>query len=321
MSLGILSSRIQRSSHRGATLIDGLPMVFKAGTVRFVDGTRTTNGPGLDFGNAHNTIQAAVDKCAFEDVLFIRPKALGTYYTESVIVPPTTHRGLSIIGLGNGKGGSVYQACTWRNSSDSVDDSALTARAGHMTVENIHFFSRAAQELGFGIKMYWNTGSGLNIGSSIVNCGFSADKADHPAAAGLVQSAIRFDSNEGMLVEECFFVDCRVGIAAGSTMNAWKELVIKNNVFNGLAADIAADIFLSDGINLAIIGNHFGHTVPSHAAGTMQKYIFCIGGSTVTGSASGNYFASANAGYGTDNTNNAEIKRSGNFYSAGLMTS
>jgi hypothetical protein len=104
-------------------------------------------------------------------------------------------------------------------------------------------------------------------------------------------------------------------------MNAWKELVIKNNVFNGLAADIAADIFLSDGTNLAIIGNHFGHTVPAHAAGSMTKYIFCIGGSTVTGSASGNFFASANAGYGTDNTNNAEIKRSGNFYSAGLMTS
>src|SRR3970282_3039339 len=102
MSLGILSSRIERSSHRGATLIDGLPMVFKAGTVRFVDGTRTTNGPGLDFGNAHNTIQAAVDKCAFEDVIFIRPKALGTYYTESVIVPPTTHRGLEKI-LGDKK--------------------------------------------------------------------------------------------------------------------------------------------------------------------------------------------------------------------------
>ena len=319
MSLGILTSRIQRGG-RGVTLIDGLPMVFKAGTTRFVDGTRSTDGPGLDFGNAHNTIQRAVDKCAFEDVIFIRPKALGTYYTESVIVPATTHRGLSIIGLGNGKGGSVYQACTWRNSSDSVDDSALDARSGHMSIENIHFFSRAAQSSGFGVRAYWNTGSGLNIGSAIVNCGFSADKADHPAAAGVVQSAIRFDSNEGMRVEDCAFVDCRVGIASGSTMNAWKELWIVNNHFNGLAADIAADLFLSDGVNLALIGNHFGHTVPSHAAGTMQKYVFVIGGATVTGSASGNYFASANAGYGTDNIASSVV-RSGNFYDAGLMTS
>lgn len=319
MSLGILTSRIQRGG-RGVTLIDGLPMVFKAGTTRFVDGTRSTDGPGLDFGNAHNTIQRAVDKCAFEDVIFIRPKALGTYYTESVIVPATTHRGLSIIGLGNGKGGSVYQACTWRNSSDSVDDSALDARSGHMSIENIHFFSRAAQSSGFGVRAYWNTGSGLNIGSAIVNCGFSADKADHPAAAGVVQSAIRFDSNEGMRVEDCAFVDCRVGIASGSTMNAWKELWIVNNHFNGLAADIAADLFLSDGVNLALIGNHFGHTVPSHAAGTMQKYVFVIGGATVSGHASGNFFASANAGFGTDNTASS-IVRSGNFYDAGLMTS
>ena len=320
MSLGIVTSRISRGSHRSNTLIDGLPMVFKAGTTRFVDGTRSTDGPGLDFGNAHNTIQKGVDKSAFEDVLFIRPKALGTYYTESVVVPATTHRGLSIIGLGNGKGGSVYQACTWRNSSDSVDDSALDARSGHMAIENIHFFSRAAQSSGFGVRAYWNTGSGLNIGSAIINCGFSADLADHPAAAGVVQSAIRFDSNEGMRVEDCVFVDCRVGIASGSTMNAYKELWIENNRFNGLAANIAADLFLSDGTNVSVIGNTFGHTVPSHAAGTMTKYIFVIGGATVTGFAGNNHFGSANAGFGTDNTASSFI-RAGNTYSAGMMTS
>ena len=320
MSLGIITSKIRRASGHGVTIIDGLPVVLRAGSSRFVDGTKSTDGPGTSFLDAHNTIQKAVDKSGFEDSIFIRPKALGTYYTESVIVPPTTHRGLSIVGTGNGRGGSVYQACTWRNSSNSVDDSALTARAGHMNIENVHFFSRAAQELGFGIKAYWNTGSGLNIGSAIVNCNFSADKADNPAAAGLVQSAIRFDSNEGMSVEGCVFVDCRVGIASGSTMNAWKELLIRDNVFNGLAADIAADLFLSDGTNFALIGNHFGHTVPSHAAGTMTKYVFVIGGATVTGHASGNFFASANAGYGTDNTASS-IVRSGNYYDGGLMTS
>ena len=321
MSLGIVTSKIRRASGHAVTLIDGLPMVFKAGTTRFVDGTRTTDGPGLSFEAAHETIQHAVDKAAFEDVIFIRPKALGTYYTESVIVPPTTHRGLSIIGTGNaGRGGSVYSPVTWRNSSNSVDDSALTARAGHMNIENINFFSRAAQELGWAIKAYWNTGSGLNIGSAIVHCGFTTDLADHPAAAGLVQSAIRFDSNEGMSVEDCKFVDCRVGIASGSTMNAWKDLLIKDNVFSGLAANIAADLFLADGLNLSLIGNHFGHTVPSHAAGTMQKYVFVIGGATVEGHASGNSFASANAGYATDNTS-ANIKRSMNYYTGGLMTS
>lgn len=292
-----------------------------AGRVFFVDGRNGSDGNnGMSPGRAFLTIQKALDSSTLDDTVYIRPLALGSYYTESAIAPATS-TGLSIIGTGNGKGGSVYQACTWRNSSNSVDDSALELRPGHSNVENVHFFSRAAQSSGFGIKAYWNTGSGTNIGSSIVNCGFSGDLADHPAAAGVVQSAIRFDSGEGQLVEDCFFVDCRVGIASGSTMNAWKELVVKDCIFNGLAANIAADLFLADGTNLAVVDCTFGHTVPSHAAGTMQKYIFCVGGSTVTGSASGNKFGSANAGYGTDNTNNAGIIRSGNYYVAGLMTS
>jgi hypothetical protein len=320
MALGIVTSKIRRNAGTGVTTIDGLPVVLKAGKVLFVDGTRASTGAGDNFASAKTTIQAAVDAASFDDTILIRALAPGSYYTESVVVPPTTKRGLSIVGTGNGKGGSVYQAVTWRNSSNSVDDSALTARSAHMHIENVHFFSRAAQELGFAIKAYWNTGSGLNIGSSINNCNFSADLADHPAAAGLVQSAVRFDSNEGMSVENSLFVDCRVGIASGSTMNAWKELLVRNNVFNGLAANIAADMFFTDGTNASIISNVFGHTVPSHAAGTMTKYIFVAGGATVTGHAMGNYFGSANAGFGTDNTASSFI-RSGNFYAGGLMTS
>lgn len=317
---GILASKYRRRGSGQPTKIDGVQVILRPGNVRYVDGSKAVDSDGFSYDGPRNTIQLAVTASEVNDTIYIRPLALGSYYTESVIVPNTT-RGLSIIGVGNGKGGSVYQACTWRNSSNSVDDSALDLRSGHSHVENIHFFSRAAQSSGFGVRAYWNTGSGLNIGSAIVNCGFSGDLADHPAAAGVVQSAIRFDSNEGMRVEGCVFVDCRVGIASGSTMNAWKELWIRDNIFNGLAANIAADIFLSDGTNLSIVDNVFGHTVPSHAAGTMTKYIFCIGGTTVTGHAAGNRFGSANAGYGTDNTNNAGIIRAGNYYSAGLMTS
>ena len=319
MAFGVVASRYRRKGSGQPTLIDGLPVSQIAGTLRYVDGSLGTGGDGLTFEAAKNTIQAAVTAAENDDIIYVRPKALGAYYTESVVVPNTTI-GLQIIGTTMTKGGSVYQAVTWRNSSNSVDDSALDWRGGHASIENVHFFSRAAQELGFAIKAYWNTGSGLNIGSAILNCGFSADLADHPAAAGLVQSAIRFDSTEGQLVEGCFFTDCRVGIAAGSTMNAWKELWIVNNRFSGLAANIAADLFLADGLNFELHDNSFGHTVPSHAAGTMTKYVFVVGGATVEGSITGNKFCSANAGYATDSTA-INAKRSGNFYTGGLMTS
>ena len=317
MAFGVVASRYRRKGSGQPTLIDGLPVAQIAGTLRYVDGSLGTGGDGLSFEAAKNTIQAAVTAAENDDIIYVRPKALGSYYTESVVVPSGTI-GLQIIGTTMTKGGSVYQAVTWRNSSNSVDDSALDWRGGHASIENVHFFSRAAQERGFAIKAYWNTGSGLNIGSAILNCGFSADKADHPAAAGLVQSAIRFDSTEGQLVENCFFVDCRVGIAAGSTMNAFKELVVKDCIFNAAAADVAADLFLSDGSNLALIGNHFGHTKPSHAAGSMTEYIFQIGGTTLTGYAGGNFFAMTSTAK-ADTGNTDAIVFAGNFSTGGIL--
>ena len=325
MALGITANRIRRKSGSQPTIIDGLPVVIKAGRVRFVDGARTTNGEGFTFDTAHNTLQRGVTASARDDSIYVRPLAVGNFYTENVVVPVGTHAGLSIVGTGNGKGNSVYQACTIRGVL-AVDDPVLELGSSFASVENLHFWARAAQTHGFGVLGNWNTAQGasttlLNIGSQVINCSFNTDILDAPPGAGVVQSAIRLDSTEGWLIEGCFFQDCRVGISVGSTVSAAYQIVIKDNLFKGVASNIAADLMLSDTNGIEIDGNTFGHTVPSHAAGTMQKYIFCIGGTTVTGGVTRNYFASANAGYGTDNTNNAELKRSGNFYSAGIMTS
>ena len=188
-SYGIVASKYRRKGSGQPTTIDGLPVALIPGLLRYVDGGLGTGGDGLTFEGARNTIQAAVTDATRGDIINIRPLAAGAYYTESVIVPNTT-RDLEIVGTTRTKGGSVYQAVTWRNSSNSVDDSALDLRPAHCVVENIHFFSRAAQSSGFGIRAYWNTGSGLNIGSRILNCGFSADLADHPAAAGVVHQLL-----------------------------------------------------------------------------------------------------------------------------------
>lgn len=323
MSVGIVSSKYRRRT--GVTTIEGLPVLLKAGSVRYVDGGLASPGSGERFSEAHLTFQQAVNRALRDDTVYIRPLAVGNFYTENVVVPPSTKAGLSIIGTGNGKGNSVYQACTIRGVL-AVDDPILELGSSFANIENIHFWARAAQTHGFGVLGNWNTNQGasavlLNIGSSIVNCSFNTDILDAPPGAGVVQSAIRIDSSEGWLVDGCFFQDCRVGISLGSTVSACYQIVVQNNKFKGIASNIAADLMLSDTNGIEIDNNTFGHTVPSHAAGMMQKYIFCIGGTTVTGAATRNAFASANAGYGTDNTNNAEIKRSGNTYSAGMMTS
>jgi hypothetical protein len=325
MGLGIVSRSFRRGLPGRATMIDGMPLLLRPGSVRYVDGGLLSTGNGSTPNSAHNTLQLAVTAADRDDTIFVRPKAVGNFYTENVIVPPSTKANLSIIGTGNGKGNSVYQACTLRGVL-AVDDPILELGSSFADIENLHFWARAAQTHGFGVLGNWNTNQGasatlLNIGSSIINCTSNTDILDAPPGAGVVQSAIRIDSSEGWLVEGCLFQDCRVGVSIGSTVSAAYQILLLNNIFRGVASNIAADVMVSDTSGIDFIGNHFAHAVPSHAAGSMQKYIFQLGGTTVTGGASGNYFGSANAGFATDNSNMTGIIRAGNFYSGGVMTS
>lgn len=298
---------------------------FWSGRVFFVDGTNGSNGNrGRHPTEAFQTLQAAVTAAGTDDTIFIRPRAVGNFYTENVIVPVGTHANLSIIGTGNGKGNSVYQACTFRGVL-AVDDPVLELGSSFANIENLHVMARAAQTHGFGVLGNWNTAQNasttlLNIGSSVVNCSFNTDIVDAPPAAGVVQSAIRLDSTEGWLVEGCYFQDCRVGISVGSTVSASYQIVVKDNLFKGIASNIAADLMLTDVTGIEIVGNVFGHAVPSHAAGTMTKYIFVAGGATVTGGVAKNYQGAAAVAFGTNNTASSLIA-AGNFGLGGPWTS
>ena len=296
-----------------------------SGKVWFVDGRVGSNGnTGKSPNRAVQTLQKAVDLAGTDDTIYIRPLAVGNFYTENVIVPPATHAGLSIIGTGNGKGNSVYQACTLRGVL-AIDNPILELGSSFANLENLHFWARAAQTHGFAVLGNWNTAANasttlLNIGSSVVNCAFNTDIVDAPPGAGVVQSAIRIDSTEGWLMEGNFFQDCRVAISVGSTASASYQIVVKDNLFKGIATNIAADLMLADINDIDIVGNVFSHAVPSHAAGTMTKYIFCIGGATVTGGVAKNYQGAAAVAFGTNNTA-ASLIAAGNFGLGGPWTS
>src|SRR3990167_215937 len=315
----------QVSQYGGAPVLSRGFNGMWTGKVWFVDGRLGSDGNnGKKPSKAFKTLQKAVNLAATDDTIYVRPLAVGNFYTENVTVPPTTHAGLSIIGTGNGKGNSVYQACTFRGVL-AVYDPILELGSSFANIENLHFWARAAQTHGFGILANWNTAQGasttlLNIGSAIVNCSFNTDIVDAPPGAGVVQSAIRFDSTEGQLVEGCFFQDCRVGISVGSTASASYQIVVKDNLFKGVASNIAADIMLADVTGIEIVDNKFGHAVPSHAAGTMTKFIFVVGGATVTGGVSKNYQGAAAVAFGTNNTASSLIA-AGNFGLGGPWTS
>lgn len=316
---GVVAAKFRRKGSGQTTTIDGVPVRLLPGLPRYVDGAKATDGDGLSYDSAHNTLQLAVTAADRDDSIYVRPKAVGNFYTENVVIPSATKAGLKIIGSTNSKGNSVYQACTFRGVV-AVDSAIIEARSSFLNVENLHFWSRAAQTHGFAIIGRWNTGSGLNIGSSLVNCSFAQDVDDAEAAAGVVQSAVRLDSTEGWLIEDCFFQDCRVGISLASTASACYSIVIHHNHFGGLASKIAADLMISDSYRTMITDNHFAHAKPSNNAGSMNEYVFVIGGTTTTGYFGGNHQGAADVASATNN-NLGSLVLGGNWGSGGPWTS
>jgi hypothetical protein len=289
-----------------------------SGKVWFVDGTSGSNGnSGRTPSKAFLTLAYAVSRARTNDTIYIKPLAVGVRYTENITVPVATHAGLNIIGTGNGFGNSVYQACSVKGATGTATP-FLTLNSSFANIENLHFYSTAAQVTnGFAAWIRWNVSSALNIGSSLVNCAFTTNP-DSEATAGATQPAVRCDSTEGILVQGCSFKDCRIGVSVGSTASASDSINILDNQFVGLASKVAADIYVTDCTNMNIIRNIFGHAVPTNSAGSLTKYIYVAG--TTTGTVAANYQGASDVAAGTNNTLGSLIS-AGNFGLGGPWTS
>jgi len=306
LSLGIRTYKIRRSAPGEVTKIDGLPVTFKPGTPRYVDGLLSTSGNGTSYDDAFATIQAAVDASSGYDTIFIKPKlisvAASSKYNENITVPITTKPGLSFIGAIRGFGTASDQGVSIRGVL-AVNSPALLLLSAHANVENIHFRSRAAQTTVGLVAAPYNTNGGDNIGSSFIHCSFSQDLGAD-AGSGVAQHTLRLDSTQGVLVEDCLFQDCRIGISILSSAAAAQGITIRNNAFRGIAANIAVDILAADVTGLQITDNHFLHALPSYGVvggATYNKY-FLRNGSSCTGGISGNSFATDTATEATNLT-------------------
>jgi hypothetical protein len=306
MSLGIVSRSFHRGAPHAGTVIDGLPVTFNPGTPLYVDGGLAASGDGLTYDSAKSTIQAAVTAAAAYATIFIKPKlisvAASSKYNENIIVPITTHPGLSFIGAIRGFGTASDQGVSIRGAS-GVDSPALLLLSAHAHVENVHFRSRSAQTTGGLVQAPYNTNGGDNIGSSFIHCSFSQDLGS-AAGAGVAQHTLRLDSTQGALVEDCLFQDCRIGISILSSAAAAQGITLRNNAFRGIASNIAVDILAADVTGLQITDNHFLHALPSYGVvggATYNKY-FLRNGASCTGGISGNSFATDTATEATNLT-------------------
>ncbi len=298
---------------------------FWTNRVWFVDGANGLDGnSGKDPKLPLKTIARAVALAGRDDTIYIRPLVRNNKYNENITVPVPTAtanlEGLSFIGTGNGFGNYTAQAVTIRGVL-AVDSPILKLLASHANVENMHFRTRAAQTTAGLINCPNNSGGGTNVGSSIVNCTFSTDMGA-TATAGVAQKCIVFDSTGGARVEGCVFQDLRMAISATSSASATGGLIIRGNQFLGTAANIACDIHFTDITMISIVGNVFGHGVPSYGSfggAVYNKYILCNGASSA-GTLAVNFQGATDVAAGTNNTLGSLVT-AGNFGIGGPWTS
>jgi hypothetical protein len=179
-----------------------------------------------------------------------------------------------------------------------------------VNLENLSFLSVPAQKgetHAFAVLLRQNSAGGVagstgfNVGSSIVNCGFLGDFEDNPPV-GDIQPAVHLLATDGHVFEGNVFTDCSVGISSSGDLTGNSCIIIKDNQFNGTAANISADLYLIDVAKLQIVGNNFGHALPSNNNGNLKKYILCSG--TTTGNIAFNSFATDTATEATNITVN-----------------
>lgn len=309
-----------------------------SGKVWFVDGRDGLDGnTGKTPQKAFLTLARAVAMAGKDDTIYVRPLNAGVRYTENVVIPTTsnsdhTYEGLSIIGTGNGGVTSRDQSCVLRGVT-GVNSPVFTANASYGNFENLTFLSVPAQKgtaggVGgcFGILARQNSAAGgtipaqttgFNIGTSIVNCGFIGDMYNEATTTECV-AGIYYIATDNQLVENCQFMDVRVGILSSGDLTGNSCILVKSNLFKGVAANIAADMYMIDVAGLDIVDNKFLHAVPSHAGpATLTKYVI-IGG-TVTGGMSGNYQSASAVAAGTNNSISGLIC-GGNFGLGGPWT-
>jgi hypothetical protein len=213
--------------------------------IQFVDGDNGSNGnAGWSPKKAVASITQAVTNVTGKAaaVIYVRPKANTTdsnqsYYVDNVTIPITVP-GLSIIGAGSNPSRPYFGVDIKANTSTSVLFDVL---ASGVTLEGMRL-AGTGQNATDGIAIVrainYGTSSGSPYGLCIRGC-----RLDNARTGG----AINMDSPVGVLIEDCSFHDCAVGITSnqGQMSSAAFGPRIENCDFGGAAASRDMDIYIS----------------------------------------------------------------------------
>jgi hypothetical protein len=250
-----------------------IPYVGMWGKSFFVDydnGGDGYSGRAPDASCKH--LQSAIDMGEAGDVVYIRPRTPDTdggdpanitpASTTNWTIPYTKH-GMAIIGTGIGLGKSGNYQTGLQGSTATTP--VFWTKAPFTVFENINWRRGSSTEAVLK-SSFSNAGPDWSFGCTVNNCTFW--QVGSTATAG----ALYLESAWHSSVLNCSFQKCSKGIYIGASNSVPVGLVIRGCDFQGLAADVIADIFASGAVtNILIDRCAFNHAVPT--GGSPNRYV------------------------------------------------
>lgn len=245
------------------------------------------DNPIADNGNtpesAKQTVGAAISAANAWDVIYIAPKAwtsaaypVGTPFRESTTDLSIAYakQGLALIGIAHQALVGQARAVAIRGVT-SATNPILTVHAPMVAIENLCFDQTTdGFTAGTAVNdLYFNgevDGTSEAHMGSVYNCSFNYGKGS--GATGDTGGALYGSSIWGLTVDECFFQDCRIGVALKSSAPTGGQWIVRNCNFttrNTTASTISADIYVytQGSTNVQIYNIYCGHVIPTYTGG------------------------------------------------------
>jgi len=263
----------------------------------FVDGdSGSDNNSGSSPTNATKTIQAAVDLASAGDTIYIKALDIAalatdpTSYAESIIIPNNKPQ-LKLIGVSSGlTQGGVPQI---KGDAVATTEIILTVRSAGCLIANLGF--NGAGTTGGGILLDSDGGTTKDsFGTTIIGCHFKNCKGT-TATDCRTGGAIMWSANGGSwqvrISNNVFYNNVGDVILKGTGVSVPQDVVISDNVFQGIATAVDCHLFLTGGgsgmLGVTVNNNTFADVLPALSSGSIVRYADLTG---CTGIFSNNYF-------------------------------
>jgi hypothetical protein len=299
-----------------------LMQLWESDNIWYVDGNEgSASNAGNEPSKSVALISTAIAKASAGGTIYVKPKsndttAAQTYYIDTLVVP-ITKSNLSIIGAGNPGSNSGVQV-----KPSDVATHLVEVKAPGLTLDNMRLtLNGGTADLKMSIVHAVNeTGVKTPAGLNIRNCRFEGDKS-HPSITSSTDmcAALALGTCNYTTIENNTFYNCLGSIVAQLSTAAYHNLVIRNNIFSGAAANRAVDVWISHGQpgNIQILNNIFADALGTHSYGGTNYFLEITGDGF--GTVAWNAFATASASFkaaGTSAIWPATIFSCGNTYSA-----